>query len=97
MVVKICKIKVPLYYETIRVHIHNKLESPDYAALTTFEKDYIQLDIQKDVSPGILAHEAVHITNFIFRTCHIDADLVNDEPYAYLLGWIVEQISKLLK
>lgn len=44
--------------------------------------------------PSVMAHEAVHLTNQVFIDACIKPDLENDEPYAYLLGWFVEQMSK---
>ena len=40
-----------------------------------------------------VAHEAVHIKNRIFEHAGILHDPKNDEPEAYLLGWIVKQIT----
>ena len=42
-----------------------------------------------------IAHEADHIVSFIFKRVGIKLDLDNDEPHAYLLGYIVEQIYKI--
>ena len=52
--------------------------------------------IKPDVSEKLVAHEAVHISNYIFRDKGIELDLNNDEPYAYLIGWIVGIIHKEL-
>lgn len=43
------------------------------------------------VETGAICHEAIHIKNFLFEDKGIRHDLVNDEPEAYLVGWIVEQ------
>lgn len=48
-------------------------------------------------TPSIIAHEAVHVVNQIFMDRYIKLDLYNDEPQAYLLGWVVEQCHKTLK
>ena len=48
-------------------------------------------------TPSIIAHEAVHIVNHIYFDRKIDLDLINDEPQAYLLGWIVQKCHKFLK
>ena len=44
-----------------------------------------------------IAHEAVHATNAIFQHLDIALSTENDEPQAYLLGFIVEEINKALK
>jgi hypothetical protein len=41
---------------------------------------------------SIVAHEAVHVANFIFKERGMELDLDNDEGYAYLVGWISEKI-----
>jgi len=56
---------------------------------------YLML-FNKDVTPSIVAHEAVHAVNFIFRDRDIELDVINDEPQAYLLGWIVKQCHNYL-
>lgn len=47
-------------------------------------------------SGGLVAHEAVHLTNCVFRRCCIKLDVKNDEPQAYLTGWIAGQIANAL-
>lgn len=43
------------------------------------------------------AHEAIHIKNMIYQYSGIKHDFNNDEPEAYLTGWIVSQIDKAYK
>ncbi len=45
----------------------------------------------------ILSHEVVHLVNQIFIDHQIELDKYNDEPQAYLNGWIYKQIYKYLK
>jgi len=47
-------------------------------------------------TPGIIAHEAKHLVNNIFIEIGHTLDCYNDEPEAYLLGWIVNRIHELL-
>ena len=49
-----------------------------------------------DVSNKIIAHEALHVVSIIFDHIGAKMDLDNDEPQAYLLGWVVEQCDKTL-
>ena len=49
-----------------------------------------------DASGELVAHEAVHLTNAVFRRCCMKLDLKNDEPQAYLTGWIAGQIANAL-
>ena len=43
-----------------------------------------------------IAHEIVHIKNYIFLDCAMELDRHNDEPEAYLTGWIFDEIYKFL-
>ncbi len=46
---------------------------------------------------GVVAHEALHLVNFIMNEVGIDADRNNDEADAYLLDWFITEIYKYLK
>lgn len=41
-----------------------------------------------------ICHESVHIVNIVFEHAGIPISTDNDEPFAYLTGWVAEQISK---
>ena len=36
----------------------------------------------------VMVHEIVHVTNAVFKRCHIEPSLSNDETQAYLSGWL---------
>lgn len=59
---------------------------------------YLTLNISRKgfPTPGIIAHEAKHLVNFIFNDVGVELNIFNDETEAYLLGWIVDEIHKLL-
>lgn len=44
-----------------------------------------------------IAHEAVHIVNRIFLDRGIQLTPYNDEPQAYLTGWVFETIAEALQ
>ena len=46
---------------------------------------------------SVIAHEAVHLVNSIFTSCGIELDRYNDEPQAYLMGWVIKQLDEFLK
>lgn len=52
--------------------------------------------LRPDTTPKIIAHEAVHVVNRIFSARGIQLDIANDEPQAYLMGWVVEQAHHAL-
>lgn len=43
---------------------------------------------------SVIAHEALHITNFIFKDKGLKSDLSNDEAQAYLLQHIVSLVME---
>lgn len=44
-----------------------------------------------------IAHEVVHLVNLIYLDHGIELDRVNDEPQAYLTGFLFEKIEKFIK
>ena len=49
------------------------------------------------LSQGIIAHEAVHVVNFVFGSRGVIPDTDNDEPMAYFVEWVVDEINKYLQ
>lgn len=45
---------------------------------------------------SLIAHECVHLVNEIYIDRGIQLDRQNDEPQAYLMGWLFEQCEKFL-
>jgi len=45
---------------------------------------------------SIIAHEIVHIINYLYLDCGVELDRVNDENQAYLSGWLFDEIEKFL-
>lgn len=43
-----------------------------------------------------IAHESAHLVNMIFKDRSIDLDHENDEPYCYMIGWVVNEIIKTI-
>ena len=48
-----------------------------------------------DITTGIIAHEADHAANQIFKAIGAKVDVTNDEPHAYLVGFITDCIHKV--
>lgn len=46
--------------------------------------------------PHIIAHEVVHLVNYIFKDMGIYLDLDNDEPQAYFTGWLTKRINETI-
>src|SRR5688500_7720328 len=45
-------------------------------------------------SADVITHEAIHAANFVYKKCGILHDVDNDEPFAYLAGWIAKKITE---
>jgi hypothetical protein len=48
-------------------------------------------------SESTVAHEACHSVIFVMTELQMNCPVRNDEAWAYLLGWTVEQIRKALR
>lgn len=107
---KIYKKKIPLYFETLKIVVSKDFEKSlkalkvphqfdvnNYDSFIFPHKDCIYLFINSKATAGVIAHEAVHIVNYVFKRANISLDFDNDEPQAYLMGWIVDTIHKCLK
>lgn len=69
-------------------------EDPDYDAIFLFDepdsRQYVII-FKPDASPGTIAHEVSHMVTKLLITCGVDI-INNDEPYAYLMGHLVDEI-----
>jgi hypothetical protein len=70
----------------------------DYGAVTMrVPNKFSEYIIAFEYSDGdIIAHEIVHLKNYIYQDRCIELDLNNDEPEAYLTGWLFKQINNFL-
>lgn len=57
----------------------------------------IILNPEEKITPGVIAHEALHAMNFYFNRMDIKYDVNNDEHAAYFLGWLIDRILNLYK
>lgn len=99
-------IKVPLYPNKLVMYkcddlkeiqeLYDLSDCSNHDAIVFEHKGLDIVAFSKTISPSIIAHESLHITNNIFRSISAQPDLDNDEPQCYLLGWIVEQCHKFL-
>ena len=105
-------IKIPLYHGEIVLKLVNKLSEVNEEFNTNFnlshqaavfdnltEKGILQYVIvfDKTTTNKVIAHECVHLLNRIFIDRNIKLDVVNDEPQAYLMGWLFEQCEIFIK
>lgn len=50
-----------------------------------------------EITHALIAHEIVHLVSAICEFVHMKFDFDNDEPVAYLTGWLSNEIYKALK
>ncbi|MDR2085808.1 MAG: hypothetical protein LBP72_01405 [Dysgonamonadaceae bacterium] len=58
------------------------------------KSDYYTM-IRPDASFAAIAHESVHLIGRIFRDRGQEADYNNDEIFAYYVGWLALEITKV--
>jgi hypothetical protein len=51
----------------------------------------------RPVTHGAIAHEAVHIANFMFDSRGMVPDQKNDEAFSYFTEWVVDQVYTFAK
>ncbi len=61
-----------------------------YLVVLNFDDDFAK------ITHGIVAHEAVHVANFIFERIGVVPSFDNDEPLTYLTQWVVDEIYKVV-
>lgn len=106
---KAIKYKIPLYHSNLYVIYSDDIYAViSKYALDKSAKDCLAFAFKWEwKKPGyyvvitknqidVIAHEAVHIVNMVFKDKCISLDLTNDEPQAYLTGWIVKKIIKTI-
>lgn len=65
-----------------------------FVVLNPFSKS---AKIECPTAPHIIAHEAVHIKNYLYGGLGIESDINNDEPEAYLVGAIVKLVLEMIE
>ena len=102
------KIDIPPFFAELTIIIdkdlkfveneYKLLSLDNYGAVTIKDESrhghYIVAFESKDRS--LIAHEIVHIINYIYLDVGVELDRVNDENQAYLTGWLFIQIDKFL-
>lgn len=95
------RIQIPIYGdELVLIQINaDKIMSTDPTISGAFayaieEEDHYIIVFTNTVSPGIIAHECLHIVHMIMESKGFICDLANDEAECYLLGWIVDECFK---
>lgn len=102
-------IEIPIYQGKLTMildsdlsYIENQYKTTslnDFGAVTLKEegvyRSYVVGFTDKDHLSNV-AHEIVHIKNHIYLDCAMELDRYNDEPEAYLMGWLFDKIYDFL-
>ena len=94
-----CKLTIILDKDLSYVEKKYKTKSlSDFGAVTMRVPDrFGEYIIAFEYTEGsIISHEIVHLKNYIYQDCSIELDKYNDEPEAYLTGWLFDQINNFL-
>ena len=96
-----CKLTVIVTEDITEVAKKHKLtiDTSNFGALTfkdeSKSRHYVMV-LEDDWRSNVV-HELVHVVNHIYLDCAMEVDRHNDEPQAYLMGWLYEQVDKFLK
>lgn len=74
----------------------SKKDNKLYDAVVFQDKSNYIVVFHNKFNYSVVAHEVVHLVNLIFKDHNIELDLDNDEPQAYLTGYIFKQCEKFL-
>lgn len=103
------KIDIPIYGCVLSMYLdedlshiekkYNTKSLEDFGAVTLKDKDnyrhyVVAFTDAKHLSN--IAHEIVHLKNQIYIDCAMELDRYNDEPEAYLTGWLFDNINDFL-
>jgi len=106
------KVTIPLYERSLIIivvdDIHEGLvatgisafeDEEDTLEATVVEDDkgVIHLIIKPDASINTICHEALHVAVGVLTDCGMKMCDNSEEAYAYLIGWVAEQIEKSIK
>jgi hypothetical protein len=58
-------------------------------------ENYKVIALPKDVTPGVIAHEAFHLAHMILQEKEAPLGADTEEVYAHLIDWIVNEIHSL--
>lgn len=102
-------IEIPIYCCTLTMildkdlsYVEKKYKTKplsDFGAVTLKHEDKYRHYVVAFTDAGHLsniAHEIVHLKNAISIDCAMELDRYNDEPEAYLTGWLFDQIYNFL-
>jgi hypothetical protein len=104
---RIYKTKVPIYGTCLHLIVTDDVaecararlcdEDRNVLALTAWIKGVLTIMVPVGASVGMTAHEAFHAACEILDHHGAKWGKTNQEPIAYVLGWIIDWIARVLK
>ena len=104
---KIKTLTIPIYNSKLTIILTNDLKEVElkykcdslenYSAVVLAKRsNYVVAFNNSENIEKTIAHEVVHLKNYIFKDCGVLLDIDNDESEAYLTGWLFETIYKFI-
>jgi hypothetical protein len=101
------KVEIPIFYGTLCINFSKdfkkeakklgvKCSNRKYLGLAfrvESKKDNNYCILIRRNDPSVIAHEALHVVNFMLKDLNLDINSDNDEVQCYLLSWVVKQID----
>lgn len=56
----------------------------------------IRFDVKESARMGVVAHEADHVADEVYKYIGATPDVNNNEPHAYLAGWVAACVEDAL-
>lgn len=81
-----------------KINMHFEKDANDCNGISFTKSDkhgpgiYCVIIKTKKIRPDIIAHEAVHLANYVFSERGVVINTKDDEHLAYFIGWIVMNI-----
>lgn len=110
--IKVEKFKIPIYSTRVTIVQGKDLQKIGRALRLKYPKDWtfenttaitsfrgkkgVFMVFKKGVSAGVIAHECLHAAGGILSDKGYRYEPDNDEPMAYLLGYMVDKVVKIL-
>lgn len=101
-------ISIPIYTGNVTFIIGEDFKQleEEYNLQSTSGMDAITFNAEKETLEVIvafsgqqkqstIAHELLHVCHSIMKHHHISPSLENDEPEAYLLGWLIDEYCEI--
>lgn len=100
------KFKVPIYDYVVYVMIvdsmeeavkkHPEIKGSMYGCTLEYDNPFCKV-ILPPCNNSTLIHELEHVKNIIWKWIGYTPQAGNDEPDAYLIGYLYEQVDKIIK